>query len=223
MLTAGAALGVTALLTTPLVVAAQDDDDHWLTDVLSELVEDGTLTEDHATAVEDAIESARPEGQRGPFDPDRHQEGRLAGPGHVGPWGEHGHGGPFGRGWFVRGAIEDVADTLGLGFEEVMSALRDGHTLAELAETNGDDPQAIVDALVADAQERLDRLVESGRLEAAAAAERLAEVSERIAEAVNEGFPPLRDRHRDADDEGSDTDRESTATTDDAITTTTTG
>ena len=41
--------------------------------------------------------------------------------------------------------------------DELRDALRDGTTLAELATQNGVEPQAVIDALVAEATERIDR------------------------------------------------------------------
>ncbi len=72
-----------------------------------------------------------------------------------------------------------------------VSGLREGHTagmtLAAIAESNGVDPQTVVDALVEQAEERLDAAVESGKLSAEEAEAKLAEWQERIAQAVNEG------------------------------------
>ena len=50
-------------------------------------------------------------------------------------------------------------------------------------------PQAVIDALVAEANERIDNAVEDGRIDEAEAAERRAELTERITTLVNEGFP----------------------------------
>ena len=93
-------------------------------------------------------------------------------------------GGRFGGG----PGIEEAAEAIGIDVEALVDALRGGQTLAEVAEANGVEPQAVIDAMVAAAQERIDAAVEAGRLDEAEAAERAANVTERITALVNEGF-----------------------------------
>ena len=172
-------IGAGTLLALPVAAFAQDDNDggSWVDDALSGLVEDGTLSRAQVDAVEQALEAARPE--RGP------------GSGH--------HGGPFGH--FVRGAgLDDAAEAIGIEMSVLMDGLRDGQTLAQIAEVNGVEPQAVIDAMVAAAQERIDAAVEAGRLDEAEAAERTTEATERITELVNEGFQ-FRGGERPADDD----------------------
>jgi hypothetical protein len=191
LFTAGAiAVGAGTLLAGPLVAAAQDDDGSWLSEVLSGLVEDGTLTQEQADAVEDAVTDARPDRplrehviERDGPDHERHDpgHGRGAGPVGGGVWGS---GGPFGG-----PILDEVADAIGVEPDELTDALIDGQTIAEVATANGVEPQAVIDALVAAAEARLDDLVAAGRLDEQAAADRLARMTERITEAVNEGSP----------------------------------
>lgn len=197
----GAVVGAGALLAVPVVAAAQDDGDDWLTDALAALVENGTLTDEQAAAVADALDGALDEVRRELdehfHDPDRHHDhghdpGRRPLPGH----GHGHHPGPVG-GWFLRDRLEEVAEVIGVELDGLAEALREGDTLAEIAEANGVDPQQVIDALVTEAQERLDRLVENGRLDEDEAAERLADATERITELVNEGFPFPRHHHAD--------------------------
>jgi polyhydroxyalkanoate synthesis regulator phasin len=168
-----AALGAGILAVGPLSAAARDDggDGGWVDDALSGLVDDGTLTQDQADAVADALKDARPD--------------HL--PGHFGAWGP--------RDGFVFGPslLDDAAEAIGVDDDELLDALRDGETIAELAREKGVDPQDVIDAMVAAVQERLDAAVEDGDLDQDAAAERLADVTERITEFVNEGFE-LRER-----------------------------
>ncbi|GAA3812504.1 hypothetical protein [Cellulomonas soli] len=58
-----------------------------------------------------------------------------------------------GRAAGVPGHIETAAETLGLSTDEVMSALDQGQTLADLAEAQGVSKDDLVAALVADAPE----------------------------------------------------------------------
>ena len=133
----------------------------------------GTLTQAQADAVAEALEAARPERPFG--------------------GGKHWRGGPGGLG-FGRIGLDAAAEVIGIEEDDLRDALRDGTTLAELAEQNGVAVQAVIDALVAEASERIDNLVEDGRLDAAEADERLAEATERITTLVNEGFPDKGDR-----------------------------
>ena len=179
-LAAGAAvLGAGALLAGPITAFAQQDDDDteteteteapggWVADALSELVTAGTLTQAQADAVAEALEAARPERPFG--------------------GGKHWRGGPGGLG-FGRIGLDAAAEVIGIEEDDLRDALRDGTTLAELAEQNGVAVQAVIDALVGEANERIDNLVEDGRLDADEAAERLTEATERITTLVNEGF-----------------------------------
>lgn len=89
-------------------------------------------------------------------------EGRPGGP----------HGG-FGR--FGGFDLSVAADTLGLTQDELRTQLRDGKTLAAIAEEQGVDTQALIDALVAQAEARLDEAKDA--------------LPERIADLVENGVP----------------------------------
>ena len=67
--------------------------------------------------------------------------------------------------------------------------LQNGGTLAEIATENGVEPSAVIDVMVADANERIDEAVENDRIDAAEADEKRAEAEERITALVNEGRP----------------------------------
>lgn len=121
-----------------------------LRETLQALVDDGTITAEQADAVTAHIVENRPE--RG----DR--------PG-AGERGERGRPGMFARGV----GSEVLTDVLGLDAAELREQLRDGATLAEIAEAEGVDPQAVVDALVDELEERVANAVENGRPDRAAA------------------------------------------------------
>lgn len=77
------------------------------------------------------------------------------------PWPWHGH---F-RGWGGPGDIlETVAEVLGLTPEDLSAELRDGKTVAEVAEAQGIDTQAIVDAVNAEIEQWVQEAVDEGRL-----------------------------------------------------------
>ncbi len=76
--------------------------------------------------------------------------------------------------------IETVAGLLGIEEADLRVALRDGATVAELAEAAGVDVDAIADARVAQAEEHLADHVADGRLTEEEAASRLAELEEHV-------------------------------------------
>jgi hypothetical protein len=210
-----AALGAGAILIGPISALAQSDDDppasttpatsepapaapdapapdapdapdvaSRLAEVLQPLVDDGTITQAQMDAVTKALQDAGP------------------------VWGGHGpggrHGGPGGFG--AKVSLETAATTIGIAEDDLRTALQDGQTLAEVATANGVEPQAVIDALVAEATARLDQAVTDGRIEQADADARKAELTERITTAVNEGFPGRGERRfpRPGDDEATD-------------------
>jgi hypothetical protein len=58
--------------------------------------------------------------------------------------------------------LETTAEVLGLEVEDLVAQLQDGATVAEIAEAQGVDLQAIVDANLALAEERMAELVDAG-------------------------------------------------------------
>lgn len=158
-----AALAETAAAGT--IAAAVADGAGPVQDALDELVANGTLTQDQADAVKEALQEVRADHRR------LHR---------------------------LRGIASDtVLDVLGIDADALREALRNGDSLADIATANGVDPQAVIDALVAEASERLDAAVENGRITAEDAAEKLGEIEERITDAVNgEGEFPFGRRHR---------------------------
>ena len=100
--------------------------------------------------------------------------------------GEHGPG----RGPGIRGArIEAAAEVLGVSEDDLRTALRDGTTLAEVAEEKGVDVQDVIDALVADAKTRIAEAVTDGKITQEQADERLESLTDHITRLVEEGFP----------------------------------
>ncbi|NJN67136.1 MAG: hypothetical protein HC884_10710 [Chloroflexaceae bacterium] len=114
------------------------------------------------------------------------------GGGHPGRSGQNGEfaGPPPGEaGGAPHGHLETIAETLGMTTEDLMSALQEGKTIAEVAEAQGVDLDTVVDAVLAEMKARLDTQVEAGRLTQDEADERLAEARERITERMNETRP----------------------------------
>lgn len=95
------------------------------------------------------------------------------------------------RGGFGFGL--DIEETLGLTPQELMEALQNGQTIAEIAAANGVDLDAAIDEALGEIEARLDEAVEDGRLTADDVAEKLAEIEQRIDAFVNGELPQLGD------------------------------
>ncbi len=172
-----AGIGLGAALGAPTTVAAQEVTDEeqaprpgtLLDSVLSDLVEDGTITQAQADAIKEAIEERRAE---------------------LGPlWGPH-RGHHFRGPRLVAGShLATAAAVIGIEVDELREALAEGSTLAEVAEANGVATETLVSALVEDAYERIDQAVEDGKIDADQAETMKEHVAERIEEMVTEGPP----------------------------------
>ena len=69
------------------------------------------------------------------------------------------------EGWCVgdgEGSISAAADAIGIPPGDLLYAMRDGSTIADVATSEGVDVQAVVDAIVASMQDRLDAAVADG-------------------------------------------------------------
>jgi polyhydroxyalkanoate synthesis regulator phasin len=157
-------LGATAM------VGAQDEPSSeaeagWVEDALGGLVEDGTITQEQADAVEEALEDAHP------------------GPGLRGGFGHH-------PGWFgFGGDLSTLADSLGLDEDELRSELREGKTIAEVAEEQDVDVADVVDDIVEAQQERVDEAVANGDLTQDEADDIMAGAEARVTAFVNGEWP----------------------------------
>jgi hypothetical protein len=81
--------------------------------------------------------------------------------------------------------LAHLADAIGIPLEDLRAALRDGRTLAEVAEANSVDPQVVVDAMVARGTARLDAAVAAGHIDQATADSRKARLPEVAADVVS--------------------------------------
>lgn len=123
----------------------------WMTDALASLVANGTINQAQADAVRAALDEARP------------AHDHRGGPGRGGP-----------------GNLEAAAGALNMTVDELRAALQGGQNLAEVAQSKGVDPEAVVSALVADKQARIAEKVAAGDITQAEADEKLASLTERI-------------------------------------------
>jgi hypothetical protein len=133
-------------------------------------VEEGRLTEEQGVELKTRIDSGEMQ--------------FLRGLGKPGP-GRFGHFHHFAR----FPALRAAAEYLGLAEEELRERLRDGDTLAEVAKAEGKAVDGLVDALVADAEKRLDDAVAAGKLTPAQADELADRLDERMTDLVNGELP----------------------------------
>ncbi len=79
--------------------------------------------------------------------------------------------------------VKAAAAAIGIDAEALTSAMKSGQSIAQVADANGVDASAVVDALVNSAEEKLEALVDSGKLDDAKAAklkQRLPDLFERL-------------------------------------------
>ncbi len=85
------------------------------------------------------------------------------------------------------GHLETVAGLLDMDIADLVKALRDGQSIADLAGTEG--TATVIEALVAEATDRLNTAVAEERLTQDEADEKLAEIAQRITDMVNGELP----------------------------------
>jgi hypothetical protein len=175
---------------TPDIPATPKALPDWLKNVLDGLVQAGTITQAQADAVTNALQDARPAMD------DR------------GPWG-----GPRGR---IGVALDEAAKALGIDLDELRTELRSGKNLAEIAAAHDIDVQQVIDALTAEAKAKLDAAVTAGRITQEQADSRLAEMTSRLEDLVNQPLPtggPWHRGHPGKDDGDTGTEGTSPSTT----------
>ena len=98
-------------------------------------------------------------------------------------------GGPtWGMGGFSL--VDATATATGLTVDQVIAALQEGKTFAQIAEEAGVDPQAIVDAFLADREAELAQAVADGRLTQEQADQMLAEMAEHVSARMELAWTP---------------------------------
>jgi uncharacterized protein (DUF433 family) len=143
---------------------------------LDQAVEDGVLTREEADERLSEFESRAADLVNGELP--MPLEGRMPIMGHPGLWG------------FADGPIAAAADAIGIGPVRLLAELRDGSTIADVAEAHGVDLADVVDAVVASMQERLDAAVDNGWISQEQADERSAELREQAVALVNGDLAP---------------------------------
>jgi hypothetical protein len=138
-----------------------------LSDTLKDLVAKGTITQAQADAIENGVK-------------DRLKDG------------------PDGRGprEFVGDFLQTAASTIGIDTKTLITELRDGKSIADVAKAHNVDPQKVIDAIVAQANTEIDKAVNDKKLSADQAAKIKSSLPDRISKLVNDthagrgGFGP---------------------------------
>jgi hypothetical protein len=155
-------------------------------DQLDEAVDTGRLTQEQADQIKQGIARyGLPLG--GPLEGPRfhHFDGPMGGPGH----------GPFGAG------LDAAADYLGLTEAQLARRLANGRSLAEVARAEGKSVDGLEQALVDEAERRLDRAVADRELTAEQRDEILRDIRAHVEDLVN-GRGPGFGRHDRRDGPG---------------------
>lgn len=142
-------------------------------DQVDQALADGRITEEQAQQFKDRIESGDAPPFFGPF------FGRFPHPG-IPLFGER---------------LSAAADYLGLAESELREKLNDGQTLAEVAKAEGKSVDGLEAAIVADATQRVDQLVEDGELTQAQADEMLERMKSHVDDLVENGMFRFRTGH----------------------------
>jgi len=88
----------------------------------------------------------------------------------------------------AKAAVKDAAGVIGIEPKELLSDLKAGQSIAEVATAHGVDPQTVIDKLVTDASARVDQAVTNGKLTAEQAAKIKAALPDRVTKLVNKHF-----------------------------------
>jgi len=81
--------------------------------------------------------------------------------------------------------LEAAAEAIGIEVDALREAVQGGRTIAQVAQANGVDVQTVIDAMVADATERIDAKVAEGDLTQERADDLKAGLTERVTAIVN--------------------------------------
>ena len=131
-------------------------------DALSGLVKDGTISQKQADKVASTLDSRLP----------------RAGDGFHGP--------QLGR---LMGEVDGLAKTLKLTSAQLLTQLRSGKTLAQIATARGVPTGTVIKQIVADVTARLDAAVKAGRITQTQARQIEADLTQRVTAFVDNGGP----------------------------------
>ena len=131
---------------------------------LKSLVDKGTITQAQADAVKTALQ-------------DQFKNMKPRGP-----------GGPLVSG--IKPANLDLAaSTIGISRDDLITQLRDGKSIADVAKSKNVDPAKVIQALVDDANKKIDQAKTDGKITDAQATNLKGQLQQRITDMVNNAHP----------------------------------
>jgi hypothetical protein len=178
------ALGAAGAIAASRALDSNEDEQAVIDDAAGRLgVEPGELSEALTEALKSRIDDAVEDGRLSEEQGDRLKEALETGaaPLFLGGWGKLKHG----LGNLRFDSLETASSYLGVEEDELRDRLREGETLAEIAEDEGKSVDGLVQALVDESEARIDDAVDHGRLDEERAAELKADLEERTRELVN--------------------------------------
>jgi hypothetical protein len=162
-LTLGAGATAAALVVAPGISGAAESPSSALiasTDEPDDTAED-TTTDDDAVDTEEATDQTDDGAADSPDAGFPGLPGEPGGPMRPGFPARHDRGPGLGRWRIASGEV--IAEAIGIDVDQLREQLREGSTVAEIAEINGVDPQTVIDALVADYTERVTEWIEGAQ------------------------------------------------------------
>lgn len=174
--------------TTPGKRGAPDRGAH-IDEALQGLVDNGTITVEQRDAVRQALldhMSQRGHGRRG--------EGRRVFPG------------------MLKDGLDMVANRIGISADDLMTELRAGQSIADVARAHGVDPQLIVNDLVSAGTTKIDEAVAAGKLPTDKAEKIKGELPEMMQKLVDHRGPMRGLGHRPGGEKGPHPDESGSAT-----------
>jgi hypothetical protein len=158
-----------------------------ITETLNKAVQDGKLTQDRSTQIQQSITNWLNSGMQGfPF---------VGKPGMPG-FGFR-FGGRFGPGFFGGGnLLSSFAKALNLDLKTLMTDLRNGQTLADVAAAQTLDIQQVKQAVLADIQSQLDNAVKNNKLTQSQETQIMQNITKSIDNLINQKWNNFGPRNR---------------------------
>jgi len=114
--------------------------------------------------------------------------GGPGGPAAFGPNARPGFRGGMGIGP-LSASIDDIAKALGITTDQLMTDLKNGQSIADIAKSKNLDLNTVINTLVGDADARIDQAVKNGKLTQTQGDNLKSTVKTAITNLVNNGFP----------------------------------
>ena len=92
--------------------------------------------------------------------------------------------------------LDQMAELIGVEADALREALKSGQSLADVAAENGVDPQVLIDAIVESIEDKIDKMLEEGRIDADKADEMRADAESTATKIVNRTLADHDGKHK---------------------------